>query len=426
MKGAKHMTKYTTAKKIAWSLLFIYSVLAFSIHPDMVPFRGALMTVVIAIVPVLLYTPRKIKLQHISILRHLIVIIILTAVSNLMYGEERLTHFVMAIIFIALIISLKLLVDSEDSLNTCLKIFFYPSFIGGPIIGLYQLATGGYIFGTKADVLTFESTIISTVSQTNANYTAIAMLFSLLLSGALAFRLKKAYYYVFAIVSAICIVLTFSRTTILTMIAFVSLFLIVARKYKKKNKYSIKKVAMVIVVAVVLLVSYDTLCAIVVNYLDASSIEKLLEIKQTSTMDLRTDQWKAAVDIVFSKGPLEFLIGFGEAAGEVMGGISGRNMSAHNFFFGRLSENGVIGFIASIALYVNIIRRFIRTRKYLDKGSLWIAYSVAIMLVSYMMISNITWEFIISITLFDIITNEAVVERKYNESKIHSERYRSY
>lgn len=416
------MTKYSTTKKAAWLLLFLYSVLAFSIYPDMVPFRGAIMTMLVIMILLMLGIPTIINIRKCPILRYLIVILILDVTSNVVYGGNLLTHFIMAINYIALIMSLKILIDSEDSLNTALKVLFYPSFIGGPVIGLYQLLIGNYVFGPEADSLAFADTVISTVGHTNANYTAIAMLFALLLSGALAFRLKKIYYYIFAIISAICIVLTFSRTTNLFMIIFGFLFFIAAKKYQKENKRAILFIAVIVVFAV----SYNKLYGIVVNYLDTGNIERILEIKQTSTMNLRTDQWKAAVEIVFSNGPIEFLLGFGDSAGEIMSSVSGRNMTAHNFFFGRLAENGIIGFLASIMLYINIFRRFFEARKRIDKGSLWIAYSVIIMLCSYMMISIITFELIISIVLFDIITDLSdgrfATGRENYESQINSKK----
>ena len=65
------------------------------------------------------------------------------------------------------------------------------------------------------------------------------------------------------------------------------------------------------------------------------------------------------VELRFKK----FVLGYGSNYPNIVGSISGYYISAHNIFFGHLIQNGIIGCICLISLFVNSIKKSIEILK---------------------------------------------------------------
>ena len=401
------MEYMATNKRIAYFLMLIYFILAFSIFPAVIPQRGIIMTILV-LVSVGLLKPRfVITSRPHSIVKYLVILLTLDVVSNCINGYDPFTHFIYWIQYIALIICICTFIDSNESFDSFLYILFWPSFIGGPIIGIYQLLTGRYLFGSSDSLDTFFSAIISNAGHANSNYTAICMLFCVMLSGAIYFRTKKTLYLGLMIFSVLCVVLTYSRTAIVSMVICIAAFhLFKSTSTKGTTKITIKTLLLPLLVIIVVVLFYSKFYAIIENYLKGANLVKLMSIKESSTVALRTRQWKAAIEVVFNNGPIGFILGFGDGAPDMMSSMTGRIMSAHNYIFGRLSENGVLGFLCALALYFNYFLRLWRTRKSLDYCKLWVAMISTAIMLSYLMISINTWELMCTLTLIELITDK--------------------
>lgn len=400
---------YVTKKLISF-LLLVYFITAFSVYPQVIPQRGLIMTA-IAITMCFLLHPNISDLfeENNSIIKYLIILFVLDCVTNCICGFNVFNHFIYMIQYICFVVSIYIFIKNSESLYSLLVIMFWPIFVGGPVIGLYQLSTGRYLFGSNDNLDAFFSAIISNVGHANSNYTAICMLFCVMISGALYYKSKRIFYLVSTIISIICVVLTFSRTSTVSLATCLVLFYIFKSFYIKEQKYISKGRILLVVIGIMgLFLLYDNFYSLVERYLQGANLSKLFSIKQSSTADLRTSQWKAAIKVIFNGDPLILLFGYGEGAASAMSSVTGRSMTAHNFIFGKLSENGLLGFFSALGLYINFFIRIWKSKNSLDSGNLWIAMISVVIMLSYLMISINTWELICSLVIVDVITGKLI------------------
>ena len=64
-----------------------------------------------------------------------------------------------------------------------------------------------------------------------------------------------------------------------------------------------------------------------------------------------------------NSGLKNLFLGYGSNYPNIVGSISGYYISAHNIFFGHLIQNGIIGCICLISLFVNSIKKSIEILK---------------------------------------------------------------
>jgi O-antigen ligase len=133
-----------------------------------------------------------------------------------------------------------------------------------------------------------------------------------------------------------------------------------------------------------------------------------LKRKNDSILANRSVQWAACIQ-AFSEGDLfQMLFGYGSNYYVILGRYSMVEMSAHNVFFGQLVQNGLCGLLCMVMLYalgVNSIITIMRN----GENRLIAGLAIALML-SYQMISIITWEFSLTFLLLGLAYNGIITK----------------
>lgn len=384
------------------SLYIISFLLIFCLYPGTFPY----ISLVIAFFlfgTLMLQNPGKIKKDILLFL--LCLLFIIEFLVSLLISVNEIKHFVYAISYCSIIISISKFSITRKRIDSLVKIILIAAFIGGPITGIIQLVNGEYIFnsGLIDNESYFMTTIISNANHANSNYVAIGMLFCVTLAGYLFIRSRKSIYAIAFIFAAICTLLTYSRTAIFILIVEIVLYtLLTIKKFDNNKRNNRIKVLIFLAVVITFFITYDFISNLVLGYFLEGNVEKILSIKQSSTLSLRTNQWSASIEL-FLNGGWKSIIGYGDNAPIMLGSISGRVMSAHNFILGRLSETGIIGLIIAISIYIITFKETIVSWKKVEKSDLWVNISTIGILICYLMISNITWELIIILTLFKVL-----------------------
>lgn len=384
------------------SLYIISFLLIFCLYPGTFPY----ISLVIAFFlfgTLMLQNPGKIKKDILLFL--LCLLFIIEFLVSLLISVNEIKHFVYAISYCSIIISISKFSITRKRIDSLVKIILIAAFIGGPIIGIIQLVNGEYIFnsGLIDNESYFMTTIISNANHANSNYVAIGMLFCVTLAGYLFIRSRKSIYAIAFIFAAICTLLTYSRTAIFILIVEIVLYtLLTIKKFDNNKRNNRIKVLIFLAVIIIFFITYDFISNLVLGYFLEGNVEKILSIKQSSTLSLRSNQWSASIEL-FLNGGWKSIIGYGDNAPIMLGSISGRVMSAHNFILGRLSETGIIGLIIAISIYIFTFKETIVSWKKVEKSDLWVNISTIGILICYLMISNITWELIIILTLFNVL-----------------------
>lgn len=382
----------------------MYFILAFSLNSAMVPQRPAIMTILVLLILILEFPLRITNISKNKLTGYMILLLILDAVTHTILNLNVLKHSVYSIQYTILMLAIMLFCNTDIDILKISKLIFWTSFIGGPLIGLIQLSTGSLLFAPQTNDM-FINTIITTVNNTNANYSALAMLICVFLSGYIYSHIKQKIYLISMIISIVCTVLTFSRTAIASLLFCLFLLIIKynIKKKKERKKITIKKFIVFFVIFFGIIIGFDFLWNILINYLESSNILKLYEIKQTSTANLRFNQWIASVQVILNSGLKHFFFGFGENANSAMGLLTGYNMTSHNFIFGALSELGILGGFFAALIYITFFVDLIKYFKKINFNDLWIVAGALAVMLCYMMISIITWELLLIICLVDRI-----------------------
>ena len=414
------MAKPGLTIRIAEVLLFIFFIFALAVYPGAVPNCGVIMTAIaVMTLLTLLVTQNKLKIKRRKATNYLIVLFWLDTVANVIVDSEIVSHLFYAVQFSCIVWAIDIYCNQENRLERLIQIIFWPMFLGGPIIGTIQLFNGDYLFGSVEETNMFFTTIISDARHSNPNYTALIMVMCFCLAGYLYKKQKKMVYLLGAIYSVVCVILTFSRTTIFVLVvgivwlALESLY----RMGKIKRTLRGRTLVFIVLAITVIIVAIPYVTQWVEEYLGQANVEKLLQIKENSTIEQRLKQWKASVQVVLENGFLHFLFGFGDETAEILGKITYRTMTSHNLIFSSLAERGFIGFIFTLMLYGNLFFGIIRMRKKAPMDKMWIYVCSTMILICYMMVSVLTWELylavILTATAMELQRNE---ERRLNES----------
>lgn len=397
--------------KINILFLSIYFVFLFCIPPNLLAFSGA-WTAVLILISYLCLEIFSISYKYINAyIVSLAGIFLINPISAIFNDGSMVIDCIYALHYIVLILTLHNYYKKYKNIESLIKIIFWPAFIGGPVIGLYQMYSGHYLYSNSAEIDLFMRTIMSDVRHGNPNYTALTMMFCAFLAYYLYRKYSNRVYFFCALVSLLCMLLTYSRTTIFVFILFLGLF-ILSKTIKRINKPQIHfKIKISIKSISIYLIAVFALCLIVYissvfisNYVQNAEFERLLRYKESSTLGQRIEQWRASIEIILTNGLWHFLFGFSNQASVIMGNITGREMSSHNFIFARTSENGVLGFIGAIILYVGFFFRLYKIySKFQYSNEIIILLCTACMLICYLMVSVISWDLIISLIISNII-----------------------
>lgn len=337
----------------------------------------------------------------------------LSDVSN---GISSSSDIVNLVICIALIVTFVQYIFNKSDTYTVIRIVFFVFLIAGPIIGIYQMVTGGFIFPeTEASV--YYNYKIFNSQQSNENYSALTMIIPVFLSLYLFSQSKKQTVKIFLVISAlvsfVCLLLTFSRGAILGAAIALLVLIYSLSKYNKEifKEITLGKIVFVIasLIAIVVLYSHAE------KFVNSFDVRNLLEKKTYGSLEARIIQWKSIVTIMSNSGLKNLFLGYGSNYPNIVGSISGYYISAHNIFFGHLIQNGIIGCICLISLFVNSIKKSIEILKTDDLGGKFIAALVVTMWVAYQFVSMVRWEL-----WFSIIVLELYYSSKYKSFESYS------
>lgn len=414
------MNSSTQSKNVTTILLWVYFLLVFSVYPTVIPYRSVLTTIII-IAAYFSMSYFKIYRKNTAFIKCLILILAADAISAVYIRNTVTTHVVYAIHYIFLILTVSNYCKLKKDYTSICRIVFWPSFIGGPIIGLFQMITGRYVFAAQDSDNSFLRTIISDVRHGNANYTAVSMLFCVILALYLYKKTKKETYRFATLISIICVILTFSRTTIAVLLFGMFIYFVNAIHQSAKMELKIKKRTIVFLSIIFVVGLYFCFSpnSIVARYLSSADIDLVIKHKTGSTSELRTNQWVASIQVMMNNGIGHFLFGFSDSAPSAMGKLTGYSMTSHNFIFGRASENGVIAFFAAAILYLSFFINTVKKWKLLKgRDEAVIVLGSCAILLCYLMISITGWELLIILTVSNLVFNGTDLKLE-NKRKCH-------
>ena len=386
-------------KKVCLFMLLLAFLMIFSMAKSVVPHRAYLI-IVLLFFGFLMVLNWKVRPNALII--PLFLLYLTSCISNWLAGLEFISNIATSAEVGLLWFCISGCCDGEVDFRRFVKTLFLPVFIGGPLIGFIQLKIGRFFYPTVGDS-SFTSSIMLNANQTNSNYSALTMMTSFFLSMFLMTEKEtmKRNYGLLAFLSAIAIVLTLSRGAIAAvMITLLLAFFFRRRKKKKKLLYRNKDFWGFFVVLILLCVFSVPIFNRLMAYLQSKELQVLLKYKKSSTLSLRTAQWKAAVWSIIDGNFLQKIFGYGSNYYIKLGEYTSSYMSAHNVFFGQLGENGIVGAICIIWIYVNTLIKVVRLYKLEGEFSWICCWTIGIM-IAYMLVSIIGWEFWLAILLFD-------------------------
>ena len=323
--------------------------------------------------------------------------------SDITNGISSSSNIVNLLICIALIITVVQYAYDETDVNKVIKIIFFVFLISGPIIGLYQMATGGFVF-PETETSVFYSFKIFNSQQSNENYSALTMVIPAFLSLFLFSqgnnKTVRLFFVIISIISFTCLLLTFSRGAIVG--AAIALLLLIFSLIKH-NKDIFKQVTFgKITFIIVLIIVIAALYSYAEQFINSYDVQNLLEKKTTSSLEVRMTQWKSIVMVMMNSGLKNFLVGYGSNYPDIVGGVSGYYISAHNIFLGYLIQNGIVGLVCILFLFFNSIKKSLEIFKTDDFGGKFIAALVLTMWIAYQFVSMVRWELWFSIIVLEL------------------------
>lgn len=323
--------------------------------------------------------------------------------SDISNGISSSSNIVNLLICIALIITIVQYAYDETDVNIVIKIIFFIFLISGPIIGLYQMITGGFLF-PETETSVFYSYKIFNSQQSNENYSALTMVIPIFLSLFLFFqdinKTVRIFLVITSIVSFTCLLLTFSRGAIVGVAIVLLLLIFSLLKHNKDifKRVTLGKIAFIVVSIIVIAALYSY----AEEFINSFDVQNLLEKKTTSSLKVRMTQWKSIVMVMMNSGLKNFFFGYGSNYPDIVGGVSGYYISAHNIFLGHLIQNGIVGLVCILCLFFSSIKKSFEILKSDDLRGKFIAALVLTMWIAYQFVSMVRWELWFSIIVLEL------------------------
>lgn len=171
----------------------------------------------------------------------------------------------------------------------------------------------------------------------------------------------------------------------------------------KHNKDIFKQITFgKITFIIVLIIVIAALYSYAEQFINSYDVQNLLEKKTTSSLEVRMTQWKSIVMVMMNSGLKNFLVGYGSNYPDIVGGVSGYYISAHNIFLGYLIQNGIVGLVCILFLFFNSIKKSLEIFKTDDFGGKFIAALVLTMWIAYQFVSMVRWELWFSIIVLEL------------------------
>lgn len=350
----------------------------------------------------------KLQINSLLIIPVLYFVYYLSDISNGISNSSDIVNLVMCL---ALIITIVQYTNDESDANRVIRIIFLVYLISGPIIGIYQMVTGGFIF-PEMEASVFYSYKIFNSQQSNENYSALTMVIPAFLSIFLFSksnnRASRIILIISSVVSFVCLLLTFSRGAIVGVVIALLVLMFSLLKHNREifNQITFGKIAFIIVSIIVI----TTLYSFAEQFINSFDVQNLLEKKTADSLEVRITQWKSIITVMLNSGLKNLLLGYGLDYPKIVGSVSSYYISAHNIFFGHLIQNGVIGLICIFSLFFNSIKKSIQIFKTDDVKGKFIAALVVAMWIAYQFVSMVRWEFWFSIIVLELYYSSHIMQ----------------
>jgi O-antigen ligase len=387
--------------KVIYILLILYFTFIYIIPSTIFPYRPYAISIIgiVFFLMVFLIKQKRIRINYVSV--SLVALYVIFILSGLINNDGHLLQNIQKMLqSLLLYFGLSSFIDSEKKLVKSLSIIFYTGIIGGPIIGIFQMISGEYLFPLPVDSLYGENrliqTVISTATQYNANLVAIQLAVTFFI-GLFLINIsnkKKILLFILTSISCISIFLTFSRTTI---IATVLAMIIYEIRMNKKTSIQVKllRSSFVFILVIGLTMNVDIILS---KLLNDPNLAFLFRIKGSENVSIRFLQWSAIMDVILNSNLIKFFLGYGGNYVNELGNLTGFYISSHNTFLEILIKNGIIAFIIFVSLYISVFKRIYKmARKDIDYIS--VLCMIITVLISLQMISSFGTESIILMIL---------------------------
>lgn len=407
-------------QRFSFYLMCVYFVAIFCVSASVIPYRSLFLNGILIILVIMCGIYNLFK-GDASI--YLFLLYIVAMFGDIYAGINIKGSLSLLVAMISYYFVLNAYFSTKDSFDQILRILMLTMFIGGPLIGTIQLATGRFLYPAVSDS-TFIRTLMVNANQQNPNYSALTMMGSLFLG--LYFyhqqnENRKIRYLVVTIWSVIALILTFSRGGMFAsaVAIFLYVFMNILKKNRKiSNKVKIRIVILWFCIITFLIIGGKQIINVVIDFIGSKDVQTLIRYKSTSTVSDRSQQWIAAVQAIGDGNIIQKLFGFGSSYATVLSSYSNANMSAHNIFFGALAQYGVLGACLIIAVYLSIGRRFYISLVRNKELPLIYCWTLSV-LIAYQLISIHTNELVLSIVVFDVYSRMSKTERAMHISDIY-------
>ena len=285
-----------------------------------------------------------------------------------------------------------------------LKYTFFTSFIGGPIIGIFQFITGKFVYNymTQQKQSGSISYMMFSAVSANTNYASVHFLIVIFLAVVFYLNRKKVIDLLACIIAVICLVLTFSRGSLISLCMIIFIALLNKRKKidnaerKKRKKIYIQIISVLIVLLLIGLLFADRFVEIFGDYFNNSYAYKNILYKLSSQgADSRVKIWNTIVEIMSTSDIKHWLLGYGDGYTAIVGKrIWSNEISAHNYILEQFIMCGITGLIVAIVFYANVFKcalKFINGKIYMIRP---LGYLMVCLLVNYFFVARIDFSFL--------------------------------
>jgi O-antigen ligase len=328
------------------------------------------------------------KLQLKGIAFPVLFLFLIGFLTNLI-NNNPITDSINELFSIALIyIYLSNLSITNKNLKYILQIIFWTGFVGGPVIGFWQYLTGNYINPFYQGIWGLEMFLL-TATQGNANFAAFQLVITLFI-GLYLLKQGRSIYRLPVILTALSIIFTISRTTILAVIISLVGYRLLNRKPHVVTKPKLLSYLLIsFIVILVFLVFRLELLTILNNFIH--NINYIIELKGDENLGRRINQWNAALRMLSGSSVENFFFGFGSDYIATLGNITGFYMSTHNTFMEIFIKYGALGFCLYFIMNYKALSTFLKKYRYIvTKRILFFGFVCSI--ICQMMVSVIMFE----------------------------------
>ncbi len=355
----------------------------------------------------------------VSLLVFLIALQAMTVFSDAINGHSILSSSAYLLIFLCLFL---FAVNQKGGrlYTASLWFAFLVAFIGGPIAGIYQLITKQYIFDFFSTQQQAQNNAITylmfSANSGNSDYASMHMMVSGFLSLVLYNKKKNFLFVLAAIVSFVCMIMTFSRATLLGVIF--SLFLFVVFKNSRRIKRKDIRINPILLLFVPVLfflplVFANQIGELVDKYFSNPYALQNFQYKQTfNGLSSRLAIWNDIVNMMSHSSTKNFLFGYGSDYANALGEYSGRVISAHNFILGQFATNGLVGLFVAVVFFVYM---FVLGFSYLRSNNSELAifgFVIVTYFVNYMFISIYDMVLVVSFLLITMKGRRSIVQER--------------